>query len=252
MKSSRMSFAKALLMLSLALPVSAAIAAEESIKVDHAPVNINDNESLQRGARLFVNYCLTCHSANYMRYSRMQDIGLTEPEIKDNLLFASDKVGDTMHVSMEPKLAKAWFGAPPPDLTVITRSRGADWVYTYLRSFYRDESRPTGWNNTAFDKVAMPNVLHELQGEKVPVYRTEKSEEGKDVQVIDHLELAKPGKMTSAEYDGAVADLVNYLYWMGEPAHNQRLHMGLIVVLFLSAFAVLAFYLKKEFWKDVH
>ena len=251
MKSSRLSIAKALLLLTLAWPM-AVFAAEETANLDHAPININDNESLQRGARLFVNYCLTCHSANYMRYSRMQDIGLTEPEIKDNLLFAADKPGDTMHVSMSPKLAKAWFGAPPPDLTVITRSRGADWVYTYLRSFYRDDSRPTGWNNLVFDKVAMPHVLHELQGEMVPVYRMEKDEEGKDVKVIDHLELAKPGKLTLAAYDGAVADLVNYLSWMGEPAKSQRLHVGLFVVLFLSAFAVVAFYLKKEFWKDVH
>ncbi len=251
MKSIRASFAKVLLMLLLVVPMTA-FAGEESIKVDHAPVNINDNESLQRGARIFVNYCLTCHSANYMRYSRMEDIGLTEAEIKDNLLFASEKPGDTMHVAMDTKLAKAWFGAPPPDLTVITRSRGADWVYTYLRSFYRDDTRPTGWNNTAFDKVAMPHVLHELQGEMVPVYRSEKDEQGKETQVIDHLVLAKPGKMTQSEYDGAVADLVNYLYWMGEPAHGARLHIGLIVVLFLSAFAVVAFYLKKEFWKDVH
>lgn len=246
-----MNIAKKLLTLLLVLPM-VAFAAEESIKLDHAPVNFNDNESLQRGARLFVNYCLTCHSANYMRYSRLEDIGLTEPEIKENLLFASDKPGDTMHVSMAPKQAKAWFGAPPPDLTVITRARGADWVYTYLRSFYRDDSRPTGWNNVVFDKVAMPHVLHELQGEMVPVYRTEKNEEGKDFQVIDHLELAKPGKMTLAAYDGAVADLVNYLAWMGEPAKGLRLHVGLAVVFFLAAFFVVAFYLKKEFWKDVH
>jgi ubiquinol-cytochrome c reductase cytochrome c1 subunit len=251
MKTNRMSFVKALLLLFFVLP-GTAFASEESVKVDHAPININDNESLQRGARLFINYCLTCHSANYMRYSRLEDIGLTEAEIKDNLLFAADKPGDTMHVSMESKQAKAWFGAPPPDLTVITRSRGADWVYTYLRSFYRDDSRPTGWNNVVFDKVAMPHVLHELQGEMLPVYRNEKDEEGKDRQVIDHLALAKPGKMTPAEYDGVVADLVNYLYWMGEPSHGLRLHIGLIVVFFLAAFAVVAFYLKKEFWKDVH
>ncbi len=249
MKIDRMVFAKVLLLLLLPM---AALAAEESVKLDKAPVNINDNESLQRGARLFINYCLTCHSANYMRYTRLQDIGLTEPEIKDNLVFAADKPGDTMHVSMPTKLAKAWFGAAPPDLTVITRSRGADWVYTYLRSFYRDDSRPTGWNNLVFDKVAMPHVLHELQGEMRPVYRTEKDEAGKDHQVVDHLELAKPGKMTHAEYDGAVADLVNYMAWMGEPAKSQRLHIGLFVVLFLSVFAVVAFYLKKEFWNDVH
>lgn len=244
-------FAKKLLMLLLVLPMTA-FAAEETAKLDHAPINLNDNESLQRGARLFINYCLTCHSANYMRYSRLQDIGLTEPEIKDNLLFAADKPGETMSVAMQPKQAKAWFGAAPPDLSVITRARGADWVYTYLRSFYRDSSRPTGWNNVVFDKVAMPWVLHDLQGDMVPVYHTVKDEEGKDRQVIDHLELAKPGRMTPAEYDGAVADLVNYLAWMGEPAKNERLHVGLFVVIFLGVFFVVAFYLKKEFWKDVH
>jgi ubiquinol-cytochrome c reductase cytochrome c1 subunit len=246
-----MTISRALLALLLALP-AASFAEEESVKLDHAPINFNDNASLQRGARLFVNYCLTCHSANYMRYSRMQDFGLTETEIKDNLLFASNKPGDTMHVSMQPALAKAWFGAPPPDLTVITRSRGADWVYTYLRSFYRDDSRPTGWNNVVFDKVAMPHVLHERQGEMEPVFRTEKDEEGRDVKVIDHLELVKPGKETLAAYDGDVADLVNYLAWMGEPAKSTRLHTGVFVILFLSAFFVVAFYLKKEFWKDVH
>lgn len=251
MKTMYANIAKVLLALLLALP-AAAFAEEESIKLDHAPVNLNDNESLQRGARLFINYCLTCHSANYMRYSRLQDIGLTEAEIKDNLVFAADKPGETMHVSMPPKLAKSWFGAAPPDLTVVTRSRGPDWVYTYLRSFYRDDSRPTGWNNVVFDKVAMPWVLHDQQGDMVPVYRTEKNEEGKDVQVIDHLELAKTGKMTSAEFDGAAADLVNYLTWMGEPAKNDRLHIGVFVVLFLAVFIVVAFYLKKEFWKDVH
>lgn len=250
MKTLLISIAKTLLTLLLVLP--ATVFAEEAVKLDHAPINLNDNESLQRGARLFVNYCLTCHSANYMRYSRMEDIGLTEAEIKDNLVYAADKPGDTMHVSMPPKLAKAWFGSAPPDLTVITRSRGADWVYTYLRSFYRDSSRPTGWNNLVFDKVAMPHVLHERQGEMVPVYRTEKDEAGKDVKVIDHLELAKPGKETLAAYDGDVADLVNYLSWMSEPAKNTRLHVGLFVIVFLSVFFIVSFYLKKEFWKDVH
>ena len=243
--------ARLVLALLVVLPVSA-VAAEESLPLDRAPINFNDNESLQRGARLFVNYCLTCHSANYMRYSRMTDIGLTEAQIKDNLVFAADKPGETMHVSMAPQLAKAWFGAAPPDLTVITRSRGADWVYTYLRSFYRDASRPTGWNNLVFDKVAMPNVLHERQGEMVPVYRTEKNEEGKDFEVVDHLELAKSGNETLAAYDGDVADLVNYLAWMGEPAKSTRLHTGVFVILFLLVFYVVAFYLKKEFWKDIH
>jgi ubiquinol-cytochrome c reductase cytochrome c1 subunit len=143
--------------------------------------------------------------------------------------------------------AKAWFGATPPDLSVIARSRGADWLYTYLRGFYRDESRPTGWNNTVFDKVGMPHVMWSLQGEMVPVHRKEGEHE-----VIERLELAKPGSVTLAEYDAMVGDLVNYLVWMGEPAQVQRKQLGLIVLIFLGVFFVVAYYLKKEFWKDIH
>ena len=242
--------AKKFIFLLLALP--AAAFAETAVHLDKAPVNVNDHESLQRGARTFVNYCLNCHSAGYMRYNRMQDIGLTEQQIKDNLLFATDKPGELMKVSMNKKEAKEWFGAAPPDLSVIARSRGADWLYTYLRAFYRDNTRPTGWNNTVFDKVGMPHVLQDLQGHLAPVMRTETDHEGKAHQVIERLELVKPGKLTQAEYDATVADLVNYLVWMGEPAQTNRKNIGLIVLIFLSVFFVIAFYLKKEFWKDVH
>ena len=245
-----MSFAKRLGFVLLALPVAAF--ASTSMHLDKAPVNVDDHESLQRGARTFINYCLNCHSANYMRYNRMQDIGLTEAQIKDNLLFAADKPGELMKVSMRTKEAKAWFGATPPDLTVIARSRGADWVYTYLRSFFRDDSRPTGWNNTVFDKVGMPHVLQELQGHLAPVYRSETDHEGKSHQVIDRLELVKAVSLTQAEFDATVADLVNYLVWMGEPAQADRKNVGLIVILFLGVFFVVALYLKKEYWKDVH
>lgn len=248
MKSSHI--VTSLLMLLLGLP--AAVSANVGVHLDKAPVNVENHESLQRGARVFVNYCLTCHSANYMRYNRMQDFGLSEKQIKDNLLFAADKPGDLMKIAMPVKEAKAWFGVVPPDLTVITRSRGADWVYTYLRSFYRDDSRPTGWNNLVFDKVAMPHVLHDLQGQMVPVTHTEKTADGHDHLVIDRLELAKPGKLTQAEFDALVADLVNYLTWMGEPAQSQRKSVGLAVLLFLGLFFIIAFYLKREYWKDVH
>lgn len=241
---------KKLLFILLALPVTAF--ASSDIKLDHAPVNVHDNESLQRGARTFVNYCLNCHSASYMRYIRMQDIGLTEAQIKENLLYAADKPGELMKVSMRTKEAKEWFGAAPPDLTVIARSRGADWLYTYLRSFYRDDTRPTGWNNIVFDKVGMPHALQELQGHLAPVHKMETDHEGRQHEVIERLELVKPGKMTQAEYDATAADLVNYLVWMGEPAQIQRMNVGLIVILFLGVFLVVAFYLKKEFWKDVH
>ncbi|MFZ5483744.1 MAG: cytochrome c1 [Pseudomonadota bacterium] len=242
--------AKTFFFLLLALPTLAT--ASTAMHLDKAPVNVNDHESLQRGARTFVNYCLNCHSAGYMRYNRMQDIGLTEQQIKDNLLFAADKPGELMKVSMNKKEAKEWFGAAPPDLSVIARSRGADWLYTYLRAFYRDNTRPTGWNNTVFDKVGMPHVLQELQGHLAPVMRTETDHEGKTHEVIERLELVKPGKLTQAEFDATVADLVNYLVWMGEPAQTNRKNIGLIVLIFLSMFFVIAFYLKKEFWKDVH
>lgn len=247
---------KKLLFLLLALPalvlVSPARAAAPAVPLDRAPINLKDDASLQRGARVFVNYCLNCHSANYMRYNRMEDIGLTEAQIKDNLLFAADKPGETMYIAMRVDEAKEWFGAAPPDLSVITRSRGPDWVYTYLRGFYRDPSRATGWNNTVFDKVGMPHVMHDLQGHIEPVYRVETDLAGTEHTVIERMQLVKPGSLTLAEYDALVGDLVNYLTWMGEPARVQRMNIGLAVLLFLGVFYIIAYYLKKEFWKDVH
>ena len=237
---------KNFLFLLAAAPV-VAFASSASIHLDKAPVNLADQESLQRGARMFVNYCLNCHSAGSMRYSRLQDLGLSEDQIKDNLLFAAEKPGETMKVGMTKADGKAWFGATPPDLSVIARSRGADWLYTYLRGFYRDDTRATGWNNTVFDKVGMPHVMWSLQGEMVPRYKKEGEHE-----VIDRLELVKPGSVTLAEYDAMVGDLVNYLTWMGEPAQVQRKQLGIIVLVFLGIFFVVAYYLKKEFWKDIH
>lgn len=242
---------KKLLFLLLALP-TAAFASGAAVHLDRAPINSNDQESLQRGARVFVNYCLNCHGAGYMRYNRMEDIGLNEAQIKDNLLYAADKPGELMHVAMRTSDAKEWFGAPPPDLSVITRSRGADWVYTYLRGFYRDDTRPLGWNNTVFDKVGMPHALHELQGQLAPVYHTVQGADGKPHQAIQRFELIKPGQLTLAEYDALVGDLVNYLDWMGEPAKSTRMTMGLFVLLFLGVFFIIAFYLKKDFWKGLH
>lgn len=237
---------KNFLFLLAAAPV-VAFAAGASVHLDKAPVNLADQDSLQRGARVFVNYCLNCHSAGAMRYSRLVDIGLTENQIKDNLLFAGEKPGETMQVGMANADAKAWFGAAPPDLSVISRSRGADYLYTYLRGFYRDSSTVTGWNNTVFNKVGMPHVMWDLQGEMAPRYKTEGGHE-----VIERLELVKPGSMAPAEYDAMVGDLVNYLVWMGEPAQLQRKKLGVIVLIFLSVFFVVAYYLKKEFWKDIH
>ena len=225
--------------------------ANEGVRLDHAPIDPNDQASLQRGARTFVNYCLNCHSAAYMRYNRLKDIGLTDAQIKDNLLFAGKKVGDTMTVSMPTKDAKNWFGVAPPDLTVIARARGADWLYSYMRSFYRDTTTQTGWNNTVFDKVAMPHVLWQLQGQQV--LKVKEKTDAHGIKVESHmLELDKPGSLLPAEYDAMVADLVNFLVYMGEPAQSQRKSLGLIVLLFLGLLFVLTYFLKKEFWKDIH
>lgn len=214
--------------------------ANESAHLDKAPVDASNHESLQRGARTFVNYCLNCHSANYMRYNRLLEIGLTEQQIKDNLLFAGEKVGDQMKVAMNKTEAKKWLGAAPPDLSVEVRARGADWVYTYMRGFYRDDTRPTGWNNAVFDKVGMPHVLYELQGE----------------QALDHetheLKLVKTGRLSVAEYDALVGDLTNFLAFVAEPAKQTRNHLGWFVLLFLGVLIVLTYKLKKIYWKDIH
>ena len=233
---------KILLVLALLLPLMAI--ANEGVKLDHAPIDPSNQASLQRGAKVFVNYCLNCHSAAYMRYNRLQDIGLTDAQIKSNLMFAGEKVGDTMTVAIQKADAKAWFGATPPDLSVEARARGADWLYSYLRGFYRDDTRPTGWNNVVYDKVAMPHVLWSLQGEQV-LKIDEKTES-------HQLVLAKQGSMTPAEYDETIADLVNYLVFMAEPFKERDKHLGLLVLAFLGLLFVLTYYLKKEFWKDIH
>ena len=224
--------------LPLILMGHSALANEEKIAVT-APIDATDYASLQRGARTFVNNCLNCHSASYMRYNRLKDIGLTEAQIKDNLLFAGEKVGDQMKVAMNPKDAKKWFGVAPPDLSVEVRARGADWVYAYLRGFYRDSTTTTGWNNTVYPKVAMPHVLYELQGEQVMNHETHK------------LELLKPGKLSPSEYNNFVGDLTNYMAYMAEPGKQQRKHLGLYALLFLGVLLVLAKKLKNAYWKDI-
>ena len=191
-----------------------------------------------------------------MRYNRLKDIGLTEQQIKDNLLFTTEKVGDTMKANFDPKQAKVWFGGVPPDLSVIARSRaghggtGADYLYTYLRTFYRDETRPTGWNNLLYPNVGMPHVLWELQGARRPVY-DEIEEHGHTVKAFKGWEQITPGTMSSQEYDQAIGDLVAYLQWMGEPAQNTRVRLGVWVLLFLTCFMVIAWRLNASFWKDV-
>jgi ubiquinol-cytochrome c reductase cytochrome c1 subunit len=232
-------------------------AASEGVAWDKAPDNINDLASLQNGAKLFVNYCLSCHSAAYMRYNRLRDIGLSEQQIKDNLLFATDKVGETMKASIDPKQAKEWFGDVPPDLTLIARSRsghggtGADYLYTYLRTYYRDPTKATGWNNLVFPSVAMPHVLWELQGEREPQFET-RTDHGHEVKILKGWKQVSPGTMTPLQYDQAMGDLVGYLQWMSEPAQNSRVRVGVWVLLFLGVFTVIAWRLNAAFWKEVN
>lgn len=234
----------------LCLPVFAQ--AESEVKLDTAQINVEDKISLQRGARVFVNYCVGCHSAGYMRYSRLEDLGLNEKQIVGNLMVTGDKPVQTMDAALRRADAKTWFGVAPPDLTLIARSRGPDWLYTYLRTFYRDPARPTGWNNTTFPNVAMPHALWELQGQQIAHFKTEKDHDGKEHHVFERFEIVKPGKLTPVEYDALTKDLVNYLVYMGEPAQTKRKITGIFVLFFLAGLTVLAYYLKKEFWKDVH
>jgi ubiquinol-cytochrome c reductase cytochrome c1 subunit len=227
-----------------------AAASEAGYRLDHAPINSNDVVSLQSGARTFVNYCLNCHSAQFMRYNRLRDIDLTESQIKDNLLLTGDKVGDTMKISMTPKDGKAWFGVQPPDLTVIARSRGADWLYTYLRTFYRDPKAASGWNNAVFPNVGMPHVLWTLQGQRDLEHVVAK--EGGHESVEYKWTQVTEGSQNTTQYDATVRDLVNYLVWMGEPSANARKKIGVVVLYFLGVLFVLAYAMKSQFWKDVH
>jgi ubiquinol-cytochrome c reductase cytochrome c1 subunit len=247
---------KLIAMLAL-LPVLA-LANEGGYPLDRAPERTS-LASLQNGAKLFVNHCLNCHSAASMRYNRLRDLGLNEDQIRNNLLFSGEKVGDLMTVAMKPADAKAWFGAVPPDLSVITRAKssgagsGADYLYTYLRTFYKDDTRPTGWNNMVVPNVAMPHVLWQLQGVRTAkfVEEADPHEEGRKVHTFAGFEQVSAGQMNSAEYDAAVADLVAYLNWMAEPAQNTRKKLGAMVVLFMAAFAFLAWRLNASYWKEV-
>jgi ubiquinol-cytochrome c reductase cytochrome c1 subunit len=238
----------------------AAMASEGGVRLDTAPINQTDVISLQRGARTFVNYCLNCHSASLMRWNRLTDLGLNESQIEDNLIFTGAKVGDLMDVAFRKKDARKWFGVPPPDLSVIARARGADWLYTYLRGFYRDPARPTGWNNTVFENVGMPNPLWQLQGQRVRVVeQAAKGEAGKEGKEGEggatgavKYEMAVPGSLTPLQFDETVGDLVNFLVYMGEPAATTRKQIGIFVLLYLLAMWPLVYMLKREFWKDVH
>ncbi len=217
-----------------------------SAHIEHAQVNIRDIAAIQSGAKWFVNYCMSCHSAQYMRYNRLsEDLGLSEDMVMNNLVFSDAKFGETMNIAMRPDDAAKWLGKIPPDLSLIARSRGNDWLFSYLKNFYQDENG--SWNNLLLPNAAMPHVLWQLQGIQKPVYATEG-----DTEVIDHLVLAKPGLQTPEEYETTVRELVSFLDYLSEPTKLQRKSIGIWVMLFLTVFALLAFALKAEYWRDVH
>jgi ubiquinol-cytochrome c reductase cytochrome c1 subunit len=223
----------------LCLLPAAALGAESGYRLDTSPHEPTDLISLQAGAKIFVNYCLGCHSAQYVRYSGLTELGLNEQQIRDNLLFTGDKVGEPMKTPLETKQGKQWFGVAPPDLSVVARSRGADWLYTYMRAFYRDPKTTTGWNNAVFENVAMPHALWTLQGER-----------GYDRQKKQWIEISK-GSHSQVEYDMAVRDLVNFLVYVGEPAAQSRKAIGIVVLFALGILFIFTYLLKKEYWKDV-
>ncbi len=260
------------LIAAFAAAVSGAARAASGVDIRMEPAQINrlDLASQQRGLRTFVNYCLNCHTAKYMRYNRLTDLGLTDAQIRDNLMFATDKIGETMSVAMRPADAKAWFGVTPPDLTVEARVRGVEWLYNYFLAFYKDETAPSGWNNLIFPNVAMPHVLAEQSGTNRLVTKEFKDYEqaqaaalaakgivllgpGKDrTFVVQTIALDSPGTLGPVEYQRMVADLVNFLDYMGEPAKNQRMRIGLVALLYLGVLFFFAYWMKREYWKDVH
>lgn len=230
---------------------------------DTAPIDIHDRDSVKRGAKSFVDYCFSCHSASFMRYNRIaRDTGMDEVELRETMIFTRDKkgdptkVGELMKAAMTADYAKQAFGGAVPDLTLVARSRGADWLYTYLRTFYQDEHRPVGINNARFADVGMPHVLWDLQGLHKAVYKKvdRETEDGDTIQVdvLDHLAPLSPGTMTAEEYDAFVADLVNFMVYLAEPVQVERRSLGWKVLVFLAIFFVFAYFLKKEYWKDVH
>ena len=232
-------------LLALLFAPLAALAAGAVVHLDRAPDLRSDKAALKSGARTFVNYCLSCHGMSFLRYNRLTELGLSEQQIRDNLMFTADKIGEPMRVAAKPAEQKQWFGVMPPDLTLVTRARaseagsGADWVYTYLRSFYRDDQRLTGWNNTLFANVGMPNVLWELQGEQTLSHQSHQ------------LELSAPGQLSPTEYDKQIGELVAFMVWAAEPGAGFRKQVGYGVLAFLLVLFGVSYALKKAYWKDV-
>ena len=226
--------------------------AESEVRLDHVKIDLRDKAALQRGAKYFVNYCLSCHEAKYVRYGQLtKPLGLTENQLLHNLDFTGNKIGAQMTVAMSRQDAKKWFGVIPPDLSDIANVRGADWIYTYLRSFYLDKTRPNGVNNLVFNNVAMPDILWQLQGMQAPVYKTVSGADGKSHKIISGLKRSTPGTMSPEQFDRAVRDLVTFLVFLSEPYKLQSEHIGLWFLGVLVLFTLLAYLLKREYWKDV-
>ena len=235
------------------LMFSVEIFATADSKLVHMDVDLSDQQSLQRGAKIFVNYCLSCHSAKYMRYNRMgSDLSVKDQVLKKNLMFGSEKVGDVMDISMREEDSINYFGVAPPDLSVIARSRGADWLYSYFLTFYKDESRPFGVNNLVYKDTAMPHVLWELQGIQRLASKKDVTTVYYDPTYKDYLELLTPGKQTERQYDRTIRDLVNYLVYISEPIKLKRTKIGVWVMFYLFIFLLITYMLKKDYWKDIH
>ena len=232
---------------------SFAMAAGANVPLDKANNDLTDKASLQNGAKMFMNYCFGCHSTQYQRYERVaNDLEIPVDLMKENLIFDPEaKIGSLMVNAMPAEQAASWFGAPPPDLTLVARVRGADWLYTYLRTFYEDPSRPFGVNNIVFPSVGMPHVLEELQGIPTPIYATH-IVDGEEVEVVVGTETDGSGELSTGEYDDAVRDLVNFLVYSGDPVKLERHAMGWWVMAFLVLFTIIVVLLKKEYWRDVH
>ncbi len=238
-----------LIILGFTLMPGLSMAQENSVKLDSVKIDHDDKPSLQRGAKLFVNYCLSCHSAAYMRYNRMaKDLDIPKRLVEQYMMFTADKIGGLMKSNMPPEEAKRAFGTVPPDLTLIARSRTPEWIYTYLRSFYRDKTSPSGWNNIVFPQVAMPFILYRLQGVQSAVFDKDKTT---GARRFDKFELIQKGTMTPQEYAVAMRDLTNYLAYMAEPAKIVRHHIGRYAMVFLGLLLVLVVLLKHEYWRDV-
>ena len=236
----------------LALLPGLVLASGGGFPLDKAEYDLSDKASLQRGAATFMNYCAGCHSTQYQRYNRVAaDIGIPEELMKENLIFTGAKIGDLMKSAMSEKDAARWFGAPPPDLTLVARVRGADWIYTYLRSFYVDETRPFGVNNAVFPSVGMPHVLEPLQGTPRAEFKTH-TLDGVEMQQVVSIKSDGNGEMNNEEYDQTVLDLVNFLVYSAEPVQQERERMGFWVLGFIAIFFIFTVLLKKEFWRDVH